>query len=43
MHLAVDFRWLEATALAAVRITAFLFIAPPFSHGGIPARIKAMA
>jgi flagellar biosynthetic protein FliR len=38
----VDFAWLEATMLVAVRITAFLIIAPPFSHGAIPARIKAM-
>ena len=28
--------------LAGVRVTAFLVIAPPFSHAGIPARIKAM-
>ncbi|WP_261166279.1 flagellar biosynthetic protein FliR [Microbacterium sp. Marseille-Q6965] len=42
MNIPVDFVWLEATMMAAVRITAFLFIAPPFSHGAIPARIKAM-
>ncbi|GAA1735295.1 flagellar biosynthetic protein FliR [Microbacterium paludicola] len=42
MHLAIDFAWLEATMMAAVRITAFLMIAPPFSHGAIPARVKAM-
>lgn len=42
MRIPVDFAWLEATMLAAVRITAFLMIAPPFSHGAIPARIKAM-
>jgi flagellar biosynthesis protein FliR len=34
--------WVEAVMLAAVRVTAFLVIAPPFSHNGIPARIKAM-
>ena len=28
--------------LAGVRVTSFLIIAPPFSHAGIPARIKAM-
>lgn len=28
--------------LAGVRITAFIFLAPPFSYGAIPARIKAM-
>lgn len=42
MDIPVDFAWLEATMLAAVRITAFLVIAPPFSHGAIPARITAM-
>lgn len=34
--------WLEAVGLATVRMTAFLMIAPPFSYGAIPARIKAM-
>lgn len=42
MHIPVDFVWLEATSLAAVRMTTFLVIAPPFSYRGIPARIKAM-
>ena len=42
MDIPIDFAWLEATALVAVRITAFLFIAPPFSYGAIPMRIKAM-
>ena len=42
MHIPIDFAWLEATMLVAVRITAFLFIAPPFSYGAIPARIRAM-
>lgn len=42
MTLALNLGWLEATMLAAVRITAFLMIAPPFSYGAIPARIKAM-
>ncbi|MEL5990619.1 flagellar biosynthetic protein FliR [Microbacterium phosphatis] len=42
MFIPVDFAWLEATMMAAVRITAFLMIAPPFSHGAIPARVKAM-
>jgi flagellar biosynthetic protein FliR len=40
--LGIDGAWIEAVALAAVRVTAFLIIAPPFSHAGIPARIKAM-
>ncbi|MBT2476600.1 flagellar biosynthetic protein FliR, partial [Microbacterium sp. ISL-103] len=42
MNIPIDFTWLEATALACVRITAFLVIAPPFSHGTIPMRIRAM-
>lgn len=33
---------LEAVLLAGVRMAAFLVIAPPFSHRGIPGRIKAM-
>ncbi|MFC7788656.1 flagellar biosynthetic protein FliR [Microbacterium sp. MAHUQ-60] len=42
MHIPIDFAWLEATMLAGVRTTAFVLIAPPFSYGAIPARIKAM-
>ncbi len=42
MNIPVDFAWLEATMLVAVRVTAFIFIAPPFSYGAIPARVKAM-
>ena len=42
MHIPIDFAWLEATMLVAVRITAFIMIAPPFSYGAIPVRIKAM-
>lgn len=42
MNIPLDFSWIEATALACVRITAFLVIAPPFSHGTIPMRIRAM-
>ncbi|WEK59946.1 MAG: flagellar biosynthetic protein FliR [Candidatus Microbacterium colombiense] len=42
MHIPIDFTWLEATALACVRITAFLVIAPPFSHATVPMRIRAM-
>lgn len=34
--------WLEAVALAGIRVTAFVVIAPPFSHNAIPMRIKAM-
>lgn len=42
MNIPIDFAWLEATMLAGVRTTAFVLIAPPFSYGAIPARIKAM-
>jgi flagellar biosynthetic protein FliR len=42
MHIPIDFTWLEATALACVRITAFLVLAPPFSHGTVPMRVRAM-
>lgn len=42
MNIPIDFTWLEATALAIVRITAFLVIAPPFSHGSIPMRVRGM-
>ena len=38
----LDAGWLEGMALACIRITAFLVVAPPFSHQGIPVRIKAM-
>jgi flagellar biosynthetic protein FliR len=38
----LNLNWLEATSLAAVRMTAFLFLAPPFSFNAIPKRIKAM-
>jgi flagellar biosynthetic protein FliR len=37
-----DLSWLEATLLAAVRMTAFLVVAPPFSYRAFPARVKAM-
>jgi flagellar biosynthesis protein FliR len=40
--IALDGGWLEGMALACLRITAFLVVAPPFSHQGIPIRIKAM-
>lgn len=42
MQIPLDFAWIEATGLAAARTTAFVFIAPPFSYGAFPARIKAM-
>ncbi|WP_417554542.1 flagellar biosynthetic protein FliR [Microbacterium sp.] len=42
MQVPLDLAWLEATMLAGVRIVAFVMIAPPFSYGGIPVRIRAM-
>jgi flagellar biosynthetic protein FliR len=37
-----DETFVEAAMLAAVRITAFLVLAPPFSFSGLPLRIKGM-
>lgn len=42
MNLTLNFEWIEAVMLAAVRMTAFLVIAPPFSYNGFPLRIKGM-
>lgn len=42
MDIPIDQAWMEAVMLASVRMTAFLFVAPPFSHNAFPARIKAM-
>lgn len=42
MDLAIDMPWLMQLMLAAVRVTVFLVIAPPFSYRGFPARVKAM-
>ncbi len=38
----LDFGWLETVLLAGVRIVAFLIVAPPFSHGAIPTRIRVI-
>lgn len=38
----LDEVFVEAAMLAAVRITAFLVLAPPFSFSGVPLRIKGM-
>lgn len=40
--MSLDFPWLEMVLLASVRMVAFLVIAPPFSYGAIPVRIKGM-
>jgi flagellar biosynthetic protein FliR len=42
MNFTLNFEWIEAVMLAAVRMTAFLLIAPPFSYNAIPPRIKGM-
>jgi flagellar biosynthesis protein FliR len=42
MNFTLNFQWIEAVMLAAVRMTAFLLIAPPFSYNAIPLRIKGM-
>ena len=39
---ALNETFVEAAMLAAVRITAFLVLAPPFSFSGVPLRIKGM-
>ncbi|WP_146339104.1 flagellar biosynthetic protein FliR [Nesterenkonia sp. NBAIMH1] len=40
MEIELPLQWLEAALLVAVRITAFIVIAPPFSHGSIPMRVR---
>ena len=42
MGIPIDPTWLEAVLLATVRMTAFLIVAPPFSHQAFPGRVKAM-
>lgn len=42
MNITLDLSWLEAVMLAAVRLTGFIIIAPPFSYKAFPGRIKAM-
>jgi flagellar biosynthetic protein FliR len=42
MELALNMGWLEAVMLGGVRLVAFLVVAPPFSYGSFPMRIKAM-
>ncbi|MGO4296702.1 flagellar biosynthetic protein FliR [Glutamicibacter sp. MCAF14] len=42
MQFDLPLHWLEVLLLVAVRITAFLVVAPPFSHNAIPLRIKGM-
>lgn len=42
MNFSLNMAYLETMSLAAMRITAFLFLAPPFSYSGFPKRIKVM-
>ncbi|MEX1080040.1 MAG: flagellar biosynthetic protein FliR [Homoserinimonas sp.] len=42
MELAFSMGWIEAVMLAGVRMTTFMFIAPPFSYNAFPRRVKAM-
>lgn len=42
MGIPISQMWLEVLLLATVRMTAFLIVAPPFSHQAFPGRIKAM-
>jgi flagellar biosynthetic protein FliR len=42
MNVTLPWADLESVLLAGVRMAAFLVIAPPFSHRGIPATVKAM-
>ncbi len=42
VNIPLNFEWIEAVMLAAVRMTAFLVVAPPFSYNAIPVRIKGM-
>jgi len=42
MFIPLDAVWIEAVGLSAARMTAFLAIAPPFSHRAIPNNVKAM-
>lgn len=42
MNVAVALGTVEVVMLAGVRFAAFLVIAPPFSHRGVPARVKVI-
>ncbi|PID54070.1 MAG: flagellar biosynthetic protein FliR [Micrococcales bacterium] len=42
MTLELPLTWLVGVLLAAVRIGGWLLIAPPFSHGAIPARVRVL-
>lgn len=42
MFIPLDLAWLEAVALASVRMAGFVVLAPPFSYGAFPGQVKAM-
>jgi flagellar biosynthetic protein FliR len=42
VELDLDFEWIEAVMLAGVRMIAFIVIAPPFSTGAFPLRVKGI-
>lgn len=42
MELTVPLLTVQTLALATVRITGFIVVAPPFANGAIPGRVKAM-
>lgn len=42
MQFALPLHFLEVLMLASVRITAFLLLAPPFSHNAVPLRLKGI-
>lgn len=42
MSITIDFVWLEAFMLTMMRMIGFVIIAPPFSYGAFPMRIKSM-
>lgn len=42
MNFVIDQNWLEAVALASIRILVFLVIAPPFSNSSIPTQVKTI-
>lgn len=42
MSFTIDYAWLEAFLLTMMRMIGFVIIAPPFSYGSFPMRVKAM-
>jgi flagellar biosynthetic protein FliR len=42
MNITLDYAWLEAFLLTMMRMVGFVIIAPPFSYGAFPIRVKGM-